>query len=888
MIGRRIGPYEIVAKLGAGGMGEVYRAHDTTLNRDVAIKVLPESHDDDLSAGSGSARATSRAERLARLKREAESLAALNHPHIAQVYGFETSGDTRAIVMELVAGRPLSNHIRGSGLPIDEVLRLARQVALALEAAHERAIVHRDLKPANIMVRDDGVVKVLDFGLAKAFGPLTPGLSPDASPTITSPAHTAIGLIVGTAAYMAPEQARGKPVDQRVDLWAFGCVVYEMLTGRPPFRGEDVQQTLANVLNTAADFTALPPATPPSIRRLLRRCLTKDRAERLADATSARLEIDDAIKGPSGEDGGAPSLAVAPWWRRAVPWPWAAAVAGLGIAAAVWMRSDASPPASGVTRLDVAIPPGEDFGDQPAAGGPALTADGRTLFYVAERAGVSRVLRRQLDQVNTEVVPGTEGAVRAYVYPSGDWLAFATNRPSALKRVPLAGGPATTVFEAKSNVNGIALTEAGELVFGDHSTGLSRVRANGGAPELLLPIGDSGPLRFPVVLPGNRGLLFTVGGVPVANRIAVLPAGATTPRFLTNGTDARYLPTGHVVFWRDGSLFAAPFDLDRLEFVGDAVPVVQGVGVRGTGAASYSVSGTGTLAYVRAVEPPARTLVWVDRQGGETALHAPPGPYASPRLSPDSKKVLLSYRTNATEDIWLHDVAREVTEPFVSEPASEWMAVWASEGDRVFFTSRRAGPFHLYAKRANGLGNIDLVGSNISVPFARTPDGTGVVFQGLNDPLSLLTLATGSSRVLWADDAGVEDARFSPDGRWIAYGTISPRGPQIWVRPFPDVQANRWRISPDGGQWPRWSADGRTIFYRRGADMMAVPVGAGSAPSPGTPIRLFSGPYHEDYDIARDGRFLMIKEPASPLPAERRIIVVLNWFEELIARVGRR
>ena len=873
MTGRRIGPYEVGAKLGAGGMGEVYRAHDTTLNRDVAIKVLPESFAGD-------------PDRLSRFKREAESLAALNHPHVAQVYGFESSGDTRAIVMELVAGRPLSSHIGDRGLPIDDALVIARQVALALEAAHAREIVHRDLKPANIMVRDDGVVKVLDFGLAKALGSgfEATSVAQDAVATMTSPAHTAIGLILGTAAYMAPEQARGKPVDRRADLWAFGCVVYEMLTGRPPFLGEDVQQTLSNVLTAAPDFTALPPATPASIRRLLRRCLAKDRTERLADASSARLEIDDAIDEP-GDAHEARVIAPAPWWWRPVPWPAAAALAATGIVAAFWMRSSA-PLAPIVTRLDVAAPPGSDFSEDTAAGGPVLTADGRTLFFVGEQAGTSHVFKRRLDETTTEIVPGTEGALRVYV-PAADWLGFSTARPYTLKRMPLTGGPASTVFEASTNVLGVAVTATGEVFFGDHSNGLFRVPANAGGPELLLPIGDSGPLRYPVVLPGNRGLLFTVGSVPVANRIAVLPAGTTTPRFLTSGTDARYLPTGHVAFWRDGTIFAAAFDLDRLELVGDAVPVVQGVGVRGNGSASFSVSANGTLAYVPAVEAPARTLVWVDRQGRETAITGSPGPYFAPRLSPDSQKIMLSYRTNATEDIWQHDIARQVTEPFVTEAASEWLAVWGADSDRVLFTSRRAGPFHLYAKRVNGLGSVDRIGSNVSVPFGRTADGSGVIYQSKGDSISLLTIATGSSSVLWTEDA-VLDGRFSPDGNRIVYSAATPRGIQIWIRPYPAVNSNRWRIASDGGLSPRWSPDGRTIFYRRGAQTMAVHVGNGATPTPSTPEVLFQGPYLEDCDIAPDGRFLMIKEPASLPPPERRIVVVLNWFEELIARVGRR
>ena len=873
--GTRIGAYEIGGMLGEGGMGEVYRARDTILNRDVAMKVLPDSVARDL-------------DRSSRFKREAESLAALNHPNIAQVYGFETAGDTRAIVMELVAGRPLSSLIDGRPMPLDEALAIARQVALALEGAHERGIVHRDLKPANVMVRDDGVVKVLDFGLAKALhiGPETAKASSDLAATVTSPAHTEIGLILGTAAYMAPEQARGKPVDRRADLWAFGCVVYEMLTGRSPFRAEDLQQTLANVLNAAPDFTALPAATPPSVRRLLHRCLVRERRERLADASTARLEIDDATREPSGTVA-AQSAALVAWWRQPVPWPVAVAAAVVAIAAMSWFWPTASSSTPAVTRLDIALPFGEVLGVSPGAGGgPALAPDGRSVFYAARRGGISYVFRRRFDDANVELLPGTEGAVRAFVYPNGEWLGFTTTRPFTVKKLRLAGGPPTTVFAPKSEVHSVSFTAGGDVLFGDHAYGLFRVPAAGNTPELLLPLGESGPVRFPVALPGNRGLLLTVGGVPIGNRIAVLPAGQTTPRFLTNGTDARYLATGHIVFWRDGSLFASAFDLDRLELAGDAVPVIQQVAVRGNGAAMYDVAANGTLAYVKAEAPPAQTLVWVTRRGDEEPLKATAGPYAALQLSPDGQKVLLSYRSDASEDIWLHDITRQVTEPFVNEPASEWQSLWTADGERVLFTSRRAGPFHLFAKRANGLGAVEKIADDVSIILGRAPDGSALITAG--DKLGLLTLADGSRRDLFGDDA-VLDARVSPNGRWIAYRTAAPQGAQImWIRPYPDVHTNRWRIATAGGPGPRWSPDGRTIFYRHGGDMMAVDLGSGAVPAPASPVRLFAGPSYQDFDVARDGRFLMLKEPASPPPHESRIIVVLNWFEELRARLSRR
>jgi serine/threonine-protein kinase len=373
----------------------------------------------------------------------------------------------------------------------------------------------------------------------------------------------------------------------------------------------------------------------------------------------------------------------------------------------------------------------------------------------------------------------------------------------------------------------------------------------------------------------------------VSNRLAILLAGETRQRLLTSGTDARYLPTGHLVFWRDGSLWAAPFDLSRL-VLDEGVPVVEGVAVRGSGNAAFAVAANGTLAYIEASRLPERTLVWVNRNGSETPLGARAGPYTAPRLSPDDSKVILSYRTGATEDIWLHDIARGMTEPFMAEPASEWLGTWAPDGDRVLFTSRRAGPFHLYSKRANGLGDIELVVEHVARPFGRTPDGRGVLLQGANASIALLTIADRTTKPLWSEAGVIGDARLSPDGRWIAYETgASGAREQVWVRPYPDVDSNRWRISPDGGQFPRWSADGRTIFFQRGTAMMAVNVRTGPPFSYDPPVKLFEGAYAPGYDLARDGRFLMIKE-ATPPAAAHRIVVVLNWVQEMSERLARR
>ena len=873
--GTRFGGYEVLSPIGAGGMGEVYRARDLSLNRTVALKILPPLFAND-------------ADRLARFKREGQVLASLNHPNIATIHGLEESGGVRALVLEYVDGPTLADRLAAGPITVDEALPIARQIAEALEAAHDHGVVHRDLKPANVKLRPDGTVKVLDFGLAKALESPSSERE-DTSPTITSPAVTGMGMILGTAAYMAPEQARGKPVDKRADFWAFGCVLYEMLTGRMAFQAPDVASTLAKVLESTADLDRLPAVTPAPIRRLLRRCLVKDRKDRLGDASTIRIEIDEALRDPraAGDVATAPSDRV-PWWRRGLPWRITAVIVAVLVVGALavaglagrFFRSDPPRP---VSRLDIALPPGDRFA---AAVSLAITPDGRTVFYGAERGGKPYLFRRKLDDVESVMVPGTDGATEAFVMPGGDWLAFATMQPAIIKQVPIAGGPVMELARPDNNVRGIGLFPAGDLVYGQHTLGMLRMPRAGGTPVLMAGVTTDGPSRFPVVLPDNRGLLFTVGGIPSANHIAVLATGSSAPRRLTDGTFARYLPSGHILFWRAGSVWVAPFDVTRLELTDDAVPVVDRVGVGSHGFAYFAVAENGTLVYIPSVDSPRRTLVWVDRKGNESALEAPAGPYASPRISPDGKKIVLGYRTEAIEDLWVHDLERKTTEAVAAEPASEWSTGWTGDSQRVLFTSRRAGPFHLFSRRANGLGEIEPFADRIAVMFGRSPDNRGILIEDERadgQHLGLFSLDDKSSRPLWKSAGLVSDAQFSPDGRWIAYSVREAGNEQVWVRAYPEVDSNRWRISTDGGQFPRWSADGRTIFYQRGPAMMAVTVRTAPGFAFDPPVRIFEGPYAEDYDLARDGRFLMVKNPPDT-PLANRIIVVLNWLEELRSR----
>ena len=460
-------------------------------------------------------------------------------------------------------------------------------------------------------------------------------------------------------------------------------------------------------------------------------------------------------------------------------------------------------------------------------------------------------------------------------------------QPSVIKRMPIAGGPVTEVVRPRSGVRGIGVLPDGDLVFGEHALGLFRAPRAGEPPISIAAVTPDGPPRYPVVLPGNRGLVYTVGGIPSANHISVLATGTTTPRRLTAGTFARYLPTGHLLFWREGSLWVVPFDATRLELTGDAVPAVDRVGVTGNGYALFAVAENGTLAYIPAVDAPQRTLVWVDRNGKESPLDAPAGPYASPRISPDGKRIALGYRTDAIEDLWMHDIERKTTEAVVAEPASEWTSAWVADSQRVLFTSRRAGPFNLYSRRANGLGEVEFVAKGVGTVFGSSPDHRRILIEDERADgqyLGMFSLDDKSTRPLWKSAGLVSDAQFSPDGRWIAYSSRDSGDEQVWVRPFPEVDANRWRISMDGGKYPRWSADGRTMFYQRGQAMMSVTVRTGSGFAFDPPVRIFGGPYSQDWDLARDGRFLMVKNPPDT-PVANRIIVIQNWLEDLTSRL---
>ena len=907
--GTRLGPYEIQSPLGAGGMGEVYRARDTKLNRDVAIKVLPATLAND-------------PERMARFSREAQVLASLNHPHIAQIHGLEDVGDVRAIVMELVEGLTLADRIAQGPIPPGEALPIATQLAEALEAAHERGIIHRDLKPANIKVRPDGTVKVLDFGLAKALDPAgTSSANAMMSPTLSMHA-TQAGVILGTAAYMSPEQAAGKMVDKRSDLWAFGVVLLEMLTGRPAFTGETVSHVLASVLKSEPDWTALPAETPTPIRRLLRRCLMKDCRRRLDSAAAARLEIDDALGSPAPE-----TAAAAPSSRRAVPVIIALALAGAALLSAfvTWaaMRR-ASPSAPLPSRFAITPPPAQPMRIDRFDRSIAISSDGRHLVYTLPAEGTGGPLMvRAIDQLEARHLAGIPAARSPFVSPDGRWIGFFTD--TELQKVSIGGGPAITICRLTGGPRGASWGDDNTITFAtsDPATGLWRVPAGGGEPAALTTpdaAGREGDHIFPIVLPAGRGVLFTIAPPDQVENSQVAIVDSTTGRpktLIRGGSQAEYVDSGHLVYAAAGTLRAVRFDLATLEVLSDPAPVLEQVKMQATGAANYALSRSGTLLYIpgAAAAQEAQSLVWVDRKGHEEPIKAPPRGYAIARLSPDGTRVALDIR-DEENDIWIWDLVRETLRKVTYDAGVDQMPVWTPDGRSVVFTSNRGGALNLYRQAADGAGTVDRLTTSESsqFPSSITVDGAGMVgheHATSSFDVVLFSLAApssgpspASSKPAGAGAVGVKplvrspfvehNAEISPDGRYLAYQSNESGRFEVYVRPFPQVDSGKWQVSTDGGARAAWARNGHELFYFDGSLLMAVPVQtSGSTFSWGNAAKLFDSPYapsvvERDYDVSPDGkRFLMLKEHAAggAGAATASMIVVLDWVEELKARV---
>jgi eukaryotic-like serine/threonine-protein kinase len=870
--GTRLGVYEITALLGEGGMGQVYRATDTKLKRQVAIKILPPS----LAADS---------DRLARFQREAEVLASLNHPNIAHIHGLEESGGMTALVMELVEGEDLSQRIARGAIPIDEALPIAKQIAEALEAAHEQGIIHRDLKPANIKVRPDGTVKVLDFGLAKAMEPAA-GSSPSASmsPTITTPAMmTGVGMILGTAAYMSPEQAKGREADKRSDIWAFGAVLYEMLSGKPVFGGTTTVEILSEVLKSEPDWKRLPPSTPEGIRRLLRRCLEKDWKERLRHVGDARIEIRDAQSGPEINSQLRPNVSRS---RERLAWASAAllfaTVAGLAV---VWPRQPAPAPLE--ARLEISTPSTSD----PSSF--AISPDAKTIVFVATSQGQLQLWLRSLDSVSTRPLAGTDGASLPFWSPDSQSIGFFAE--GKLKRIDIDSGSVQPLAEAPIGQGG-TWSRDGVILFSPFPPlSVFRVSAAGGEviPQTHVVPPQQGH-NSPHFLPDGRHFLYFVRGSPEVRGIYVGQIDEPISRRLRDAdSGAVYVRPGHLLFVREGTIFAQPFDLDRLQFTGDPFLLAEQAtpGAPGPPAASA----VGPIAYRTGAGQPVRQFLWVDRSGTELQRVGEPGAdLNAPALSHDGKRVALFRGVGGNVDIWSLDVERGGLDRLTSDPADDTFPIWSPDDKRILFSSNRKGVGDLYLKLVADVGSerLLLTTPQLKMPNDWSADGRFVLYSSfdrrskadlwglrLEDPSKPFVVAQTDGSNAWG--------QFSPDGQWIAHTSNESGRWEVYIRPFPPT-GGKSLISTNGGVMPRWRPDGKELFYVALDDrLMAVPIRKNLEKhmlEAGAPVALFAtrigGARAQamlgQYEVAPDGQRFLMNSLAGDVTAPP-ITIIMNW-----------
>jgi serine/threonine protein kinase len=887
LIGKTLAHYEITSQLGKGGMGEVYQAKDRKLGRDVAIKVLPEEFAKDT-------------DRVARFQREAKLLASLNHPNIAAIHGLEESEGTTFLVLELVEGQTLADRIKPGPVPVEESLKLALQIAEALEAAHEKGVIHRDLKPANIKVTPDGKVKILDFGLAKAFAGDREEVNLSNSPTLSN-AATQQGVILGTAAYMSPEQARGETVDRKADIWAFGCVLFEMLTGRGTFEGHTVSDVLASVIKSEPEWKRLPPNLHPRIRLLLERCLEKEPRIRCSSVSEARADIQKALADPSGVLVQA-ITGVEPRTRLRIMLPWFAALALTAIIAgvAVWnLRPTPPPEPRPVTRFSCELPKDQQFTSYDLSV-LAVSPNGKQFVYCTSNG----LYLRSVDELDAKLIKGTEGnPQQPFFSPDGKWVGYFA--AGQLRKIAVIGGAPVTLCNV-GNSYGASWNADDAIVYGTLG-GIMRISANGGTPEFLLKA-EAQTLIAPQILPDGKSVLFTnISSQPFRVMVQSLKSGQRKELFA--GDTAYYLPTGHIVYASANNLVAVPFNLDRLEVIGGSVPLVEGV--FRMAAPFYALSSSGTLVYVQAAvttgsAATGRTLVWVNRKGVEEPLKAPPNAYRYPKISPDGKQVALTIGNERGSSIWVWDLTRETTTRLTFEDGLDIQSIWTPDGKRIVFYSYPAGKnlAGVYWKASDGTGKTELLGSaqdRVLMPWSFSKDGKTLAMteidSTMNLDIGLLSMEGNHTRKpLLQEKYGECQPKISPDGRWMAYASDESGHGEIYVRPFPEVDKGRWQVSTSGGDSPLWSPDGREIFYRKDDAIIAVSVETEPTFKPGKAEILFRGPYvllvgneGHPWDINPDGkRFLMMKEPPSTPSAAagpRKINIVLNWFEELKQRV---
>ena len=875
MIGTRIAHYEITAKLGEGGMGEVYRATDTKLNRSVALKILPEQFASD-------------SQRMGRFQREAEVLASLDHPNIGAIHGIEDAGETKALVLQLIEGPTLADRIAGGPIPVDEALPIALQITEALEAAHEKGIIHRDLKPANIKLTPDGQVKVLDFGLAKAMAPAADSsVDLTHSPTLTM-GSTTQGVLLGTAPYMSPEQARGQPVDNRADIWAFGVVVHEMLTGHPAFTGDTVSDVLARILEREPDFDALPIDLPTAVRRMLRRCLNKEPKRRTHDIADARLEVEDAIEGEQECTASGAQSTARSGDRSQMGWILSIVFLLSAIIAVVQTVSvePERPPAP--SRLAIKLPDHLRLtGAAHSFASPVtISPDGTVVVFSASDGEATALYRRNLASFDSEVIAGTDGATAPFFSPDGKWVGFFSG--GWLQRIPLDGGTPVRICNVPNfRGTGVHWTDDQQILFigSALASGILRVAAAGGTPEQLsVPDLDTGEYAhsWPQLLPGGQNVLFSrwSGG----DRTAVLSLETMTwNEILPRAQGAQLLPTGHLLYSNEQfDLELVGFDQETQMVFGEAVPVSEPVDmIQRSGSFSAAVSTNGTFAYVPA-DPRRRSLVWVDRKGTTVEVSPETGPYEFPRISPDGTRISFQLGRAA----WIQDVERGsriklTVDGFNNKPE------WTPDSTRITFSSNKTGPWNLYSIAADGSGPIEPLMPNNGSNFAYSwsPDGQQLAF-------SRISPETGGDIWIRPPEGELEpflttvfeetDARFSPDGRFVAYASNESGQFEVYVQPYP-AGSGRVTVSIDGGREPVWSRGSGELFYRQGDTLMVVSVATTPSFKAGRPEPLFEAHFEADlwtnYDVSADGeRFLMVRpDPQAP----REIRIVQHWFDEV-------
>jgi serine/threonine protein kinase/Tol biopolymer transport system component len=894
----KIGPYEIIAPVGAGGMGEVYRARDTKLGRDVALKLLPETFALD-------------PERLARFRREAQVLASLNHPNIAAIYGLEESNG-QALVLEFVEGETLADRIATSALSLSEALPIARQIAEALEAAHEQGIIHRDLKPANVALKseerasasDRVIVKVLDFGLAKALEPPGAGaaaINVTASPTITSPAMTQMGVILGTAAYMSPEQARGRPADKRSDIWAFGCVLYEMLTGKRPFGGDDISETLALVITKDPDWSALPADTPPNVRQLIRRCIEKNRHERIPDIGVARLEINDALKAPAVSPAIVlPSRAT----RPRLAWSIAAVSVVVALASAAFAYFGRSPADAAPIRFFVALPSGTSLTRAAAStSAPGATPspvtispDGRRLGILVNGSnGRSRLWVRSLDALVGQELPGTEGASGPFWSPDSQFLGFFAD--GRLKKIDVTGGSPVTLCEA-ADYRGAAWGAGGVILFAPSArSGLMKVSAAGGVATNATAVapGEGGHAR-PSFLPDGRHFFYRAYGSGIF--VGSLDSGERTLLFADPDSSTVVYTAGLLLFIRGKTLMAQPFDPKRLALTGEPAPVAEQIQLGGVPASAlFAVSDTGVLVYQTGAADVGSRLVWMDRSGKKIGVLGDRAGSSDVQLSPDGKRVAMSVaERNTSVALWLFDVARELRTRLTSpDRGADQAPVWAPDGGRIGFVSNRKGHYDLYQRAISGAGDDEplLVDQNDKWPTSWSPDGRFILYgaraagSGNSDLWILPTSGDRKPAPLVQTRFNEIAGQFSPDGRFVAYQSDDSGRNEVYVAPFPGP-GSRTQVSTAGGIQPRWRRDGRELLFFT-PDSYTLTAAAitirENTLDVGRVQPLFSvvpGGQRYFYDVAPDGqRFLVNTSDVDDQRAVQPLTVVVNWMTGL-------